>query len=97
MKEQQVLHASIVPAKPPVIAAGHTPGSVTEKISSVVLRKMPRWWYAAFGISFLLMMGLMFALLKLLFEGTGIWGVNIPVGWGSRLTRRCRRCSGTSA
>jgi Ni/Fe-hydrogenase subunit HybB-like protein len=82
MKEQQVLHAAIAPAKPAVIAAGHTPGSVTEKISSVVLKRMPRWWYAAFGLSFMLFMGLNYALLKLLFEGTGIWGVNIPVGWG---------------
>ncbi len=82
MKEQQVLHASIVPAKPPVIAAGHTPGSVTEKISSVVLRKMPRWWYAAFGISFAIVMLFLYAVTKLLFEGVGIWGINVPVGWG---------------
>jgi molybdopterin-containing oxidoreductase family membrane subunit len=82
VKEQEVLHASIVPAKPPVIAAGHTPGSVTEKISSVVLRKMPRWWYVAFGISFAVVMLFFYAVTKLLFEGVGIWGINVPVGWG---------------
>jgi Ni/Fe-hydrogenase subunit HybB-like protein len=82
VKEQQVLHAAIAPAKPAVIAAGHTPGTVTEKISSVVLRKMPRWWYAAFGISFAIVMLFLYAVTKLLFEGVGIWGINIPVGWG---------------
>jgi len=68
--------------KPPVVAPGHTPGSVTDQISSVVLRKTPRWWFAAFGASFLLVMMLLFALTKLVMVGTGIWGLNAPVGWG---------------
>jgi molybdopterin-containing oxidoreductase family membrane subunit len=71
-----------VPAEFPVIAPGHTPGSVTDQISSVVMRKTPRWWYAAFGASFMVVMVLLFALTKLVFEGTGIWGLNQPVGWG---------------
>jgi molybdopterin-containing oxidoreductase family membrane subunit len=70
------------PKKPPVIAPGHTPASVTDQISSVVLRRTPRWWYVAFGLSFLLVMVLLHALTKLLVEGTGIWGLNVPVGWG---------------
>ncbi len=68
--------------KPPVIAPGHTVTTVTDKISAVVLRRTPRWWYAAFGASFAVVMVLLYALTKLLFEGTGIWGVNVPVGWG---------------
>jgi len=68
--------------KPPVVAPGHTPGSVTDRISEVVLRRTPAWWYAAFGASFLLVMVLLWSLTKLLFEGTGIWGLNAPVGWG---------------
>jgi Ni/Fe-hydrogenase subunit HybB-like protein len=68
--------------KPPIVAPGHTPGSVTDQISSIVLTRMPRWWWAAFGASFALVMMLLFALTKLVFEGTGIWGLNIPVGWG---------------
>ncbi len=70
------------PKKPPVIAPGHTPATVTDQISSVVLRRTPRWWYVAFGLSFLLVMVLLHALTKLLVEGTGIWGLNVPVGWG---------------
>ncbi len=51
-------------AKPPVIGPGHTPGSVTDKISEVVLAKTPKWWFPAFGASFLLMNLLLVALAK---------------------------------
>jgi Ni/Fe-hydrogenase subunit HybB-like protein len=68
--------------KPPIVAPGHTAGSVTDKISSIVFERTPRWWWAAFGVSFLLVLLLLHALTKLLFTGVGIWGVNIPVGWG---------------
>jgi molybdopterin-containing oxidoreductase family membrane subunit len=68
--------------KPPVLAPGHTSGSVTERISEVITRGTPKWFYPAFGFSFLLLMVLIFSIAKLVFEGTGIWGVNVPVGWG---------------
>jgi len=71
-----------LPRKPPIVAPGHSPGSVTDQITAVVLSRTPRWWYAAFGLSFALVMVLLIALTKLLFVGTGIWGLNIPVGWG---------------
>jgi molybdopterin-containing oxidoreductase family membrane subunit len=66
----------------PVVAPGHTPGSVTDRISEIVLVKTPRWWWAAFGVSFLLVQVLLVSLTYLVIEGTGIWGVNVPVGWG---------------
>ena len=68
------------PSKPPIVAPGHSPGSVTDQITAVVLSQTPRWWWVAFGFSFLLVMLLLHALTKLLFEGTGIWGLNVPVG-----------------
>ena len=36
--------------RPPVIAPGYTPATVTDKISAVVLRKTPKWWYVGFAI-----------------------------------------------
>ena len=37
-------------ARPPVIAPGHTFGTVTDKISAIVLtRKTPIGWYLGFG------------------------------------------------
>jgi Ni/Fe-hydrogenase subunit HybB-like protein len=70
-------------APPPVIAPGHTLASVTEKISAIVLtRRHPLSWFFGFfvGLMGLAMLGL--ALTYLLLKGTGIWGINIPVGWG---------------
>ncbi|PYV87680.1 MAG: hydrogenase [Acidobacteria bacterium] len=73
----------VEPGKPPIIEPGHTFASVTDKISSVVLtRRTPRGWYLGFGVSFVLVMVLLYALGKLMVVGTGIWGVNHPVGWG---------------
>src|SRR3954454_1906196 len=67
----------------PVIAPGHTFGTVTDKISSIVLtRKTPLGWYLGFGFAFLLTVLLLVSLTYLVLDGVGIWGVNIPVGWG---------------
>jgi Ni/Fe-hydrogenase subunit HybB-like protein len=68
---------------PPVIAPGYTFGSVTDKISSIVLtRKPPVWWWFGFLVAFAIVNVLMISITYLLVKGTGIWGINIPVGWG---------------
>src|SRR5580693_3741641 len=68
---------------PPVLEPGHTYASVTDKISSIVLsRKQPKGWYFGFAIAFALLMLLTYAVTYLLVVGVGIWGINIPVGWG---------------
>jgi molybdopterin-containing oxidoreductase family membrane subunit len=68
---------------PPVIAPGYTFGGVTDKISSIVLTRKTSlgWWLgflAAFGLTNVLFVSIAYLLVK----GTGIWGVNVPVGWG---------------
>jgi len=66
-----------------VIGPGHTFGSVTDKISSIVMtRKTPLFWFIGFLIGFLLTMVLLFSIGVLLVRGIGVWGVNAPVGWG---------------
>ena len=66
-----------------IITPGYTYGSVTQKISSIVLARRTRWgWMVGFGISFLLLTLLMVAVTYLLVIGVGIWGINVPVGWG---------------
>ena len=68
---------------PPVIAPGHTLGSVTDKISSIVLtRKTPIGWWLGFLLAFGIVNVLLISLTYLLVKGVGIWGVDIPVGWG---------------
>ena len=67
----------------PVLAPGHTFATVTDKISSIVLtRPVSNGWLVGFGVCFLLTMMLLFAIGYLFVRGVGIWGVNIPVGWG---------------
>jgi len=68
--------------RPPLITPGYTVATVTNKISAVVLRKTPRWWYAGFAVSFALLLVLFYAVGYLFVRGIGIWGVNQPVGWG---------------
>ena len=67
----------------PVIEPGYTLGSVTDKISSIVLtRPTSNGWFMGFGIAFLLTMMMLFAISYLFVKGVGIWGVTIPIGWG---------------
>ena len=67
----------------PLLEPGHTFGSVTEKISSIVLtRPAGVGWYFGFAVSFFLTMVLFSALAYLIMKGTGIWGIQIPIGWG---------------
>ncbi|MGH9773611.1 MAG: NrfD/PsrC family molybdoenzyme membrane anchor subunit [Candidatus Acidiferrales bacterium] len=71
----------------PLIKPGYSAASVTDKIASIVLRKgTPKGWIIGFGISFALMMVLFVALAYLFVIGVGIWGINIPVGWGFAIT-----------
>ena len=77
-----------LPAKPykaPMIAPGHTPGTVTEHIASIPLtpiQKTPKWWLGGFAVAFLVLMVFLWSVGNLLVRGVGIWGINQPVGWG---------------
>jgi molybdopterin-containing oxidoreductase family membrane subunit len=67
----------------PVIEPGHTFGTVTDKISSIVLtRPTSNGWLVGFGVAFLLTMMMLYAIGYLFIKGVGIWGVTIPIGWG---------------
>ncbi|MDP8208534.1 MAG: NrfD/PsrC family molybdoenzyme membrane anchor subunit [Candidatus Electryonea clarkiae] len=52
------------------------------RISEKPITKTPRWWWIAFIISGMLAMNLLIMIGYLAWEGVGVWGVNIPVGWG---------------
>jgi Ni/Fe-hydrogenase subunit HybB-like protein len=65
-----------------ILADGHNYSTLTEKIGDVVQVEPPKMWYVSFAIGFLLLMGMMHSIAVLLFYGVGIWGINIPVGWG---------------
>ncbi len=82
MAEQLAQDRQIEPRRVPVLAPGYTFGSITDKISLIVLRGTPRGWYIGFAIAFALVMVLLFAVTYLFVVGVGIWGINIPVAWG---------------
>jgi len=69
--------------EPPVLAPGQTFDSVTDQIADAVLtRPIGLGWLAglAVGMGFLALLGM--AISYLLIRGVGIWGINIPIGWG---------------
>lgn len=70
-------------SRPPVLEPGYTFAAVTDKISAIVLqRKTSKGWLLGFGIGFFFLVVLQFAIGWLFIKGVGIWGINIPVGWG---------------
>jgi Ni/Fe-hydrogenase subunit HybB-like protein len=73
----------LLPGQSPVLLPGHTLETVTDKIVSIVLRRpVTLGWLGGFVFFFGLLNLLMFAAAYLFFRGVGIWGINIPVGWG---------------
>ncbi|MBC5784050.1 polysulfide reductase NrfD [Ramlibacter sp. USB13] len=77
-------------AEPPIVSrdigvlrAGWGYASIGDKISDAVLTRPLRWpWLAAFLGTFVGTLVLLGAMTYLFLTGVGIWGVNIPVGWG---------------
>ncbi len=72
------------PTRPtPLVLGGQDFGSVTDAICGLVEKpRPPRAWYVALAVSVLLT-GVLFAMVGyLIMTGVGVWGVNIPVGWG---------------
>jgi molybdopterin-containing oxidoreductase family membrane subunit len=68
---------------PPVLAPGHTYGTVTAKISSLVLTRPYNWrWAVGMGVGSSLLIMFFIAVSYLIYLGTGIWGINAPVMWG---------------
>lgn len=81
---------AVVPQKltdlePPIrlVAKGQTLATASDHINDIVDRNpQPLAWWVLFGIGFLLLQVMVASIGWLLIRGTGIWGINIPVGWG---------------
>ena len=69
--------------RPPVLEPGHSFATVTDKIASIVLTgKTPAGWIVGFALAFSLVMVMLCSITYLFALGVGVWGINIPVGWG---------------
>src|SRR2546426_8702263 len=67
----------------PLIEPGHTFASITDKISAIVLTsRTPPFWYIGFGLSFILVLVLLYCIAALVAVGVGLFGIMVPVAWG---------------
>ncbi len=67
----------------PLLQPGHDYTTVTEKINDVILKPgFPKGWVFGFVIGFLGLMLMLYSITVLLVKGVGVWGLNMPVGWG---------------
>jgi Ni/Fe-hydrogenase subunit HybB-like protein len=70
-----------------VLEGAHTYGSVTDKISAIVLtRPYTKGWLFGFSVGFVLLMVLMTSVTYLFLKGIGIWGLRTPVMWAFDIT-----------
>ncbi|MFH1686234.1 MAG: NrfD/PsrC family molybdoenzyme membrane anchor subunit [bacterium] len=74
--------SSSAEAPAPLLTGEQTFSKITEKICSICERRTPPTWWLAFGAALSLLMVLFGSIGFLVWEGTGIWGLNNPVGWG---------------
>ncbi len=72
---------------PEYVPRGHDLGSVTARISDIVLtRPTTRGWFVSIAFSMALLALFGGVIVYLLVIGVGIWGLNIPVAWGFTIT-----------
>ena len=70
-------------ATAPILGPEHTYASVTDKISAIVLVRPYGWrWFLGLGIGLALTLLLVVSIVVLLYNGVGIWGIDVPVMWG---------------
>ncbi|MBC8192530.1 MAG: polysulfide reductase NrfD [FCB group bacterium] len=65
-----------------LVTGGHSFSTLTDKVSGIVETQAPPKWYLLFAMAVSGMMVLLGAIGWLVWEGTGVWGLNNPVGWG---------------
>jgi Ni/Fe-hydrogenase subunit HybB-like protein len=66
-----------------VLEGSWSESSVTRKIASLVLERPLRWpWLAAFCFTLAGLVGFLLSIAWLFEKGVGLWGIDIPVGWG---------------
>ncbi len=70
-----------------VLAPGHTYRSVSDKVSDIVLQwPVGMKWAGGLLIALILLFIFHVAVVWVLTQGVGVWGINIPVGWAFAIT-----------
>jgi Ni/Fe-hydrogenase subunit HybB-like protein len=84
-KVDQTAVAIVDPGPDSILGPGHNYDTVTQRIAGVVFlnwKNTPKNWYLGLTGAMLFVMLLMTAVSYLFLRGVGIWGINIPIGWG---------------
>jgi Ni/Fe-hydrogenase subunit HybB-like protein len=79
------LPPTVDPGPEEVLGPGHNYDTVTRKISDVVflpIKRTPKQFFIVFTLAFMLANVLLLAIAWLFIRGVGVWGINIPIGWG---------------
>ncbi len=66
----------------PLVEHGRTFSEITDLVAAPAEHKTPRAWYLGFGLSVAILLNLGAMIGYLVFTGVGVWGNNVPVGWG---------------
>jgi molybdopterin-containing oxidoreductase family membrane subunit len=75
-----------VAPRTPLVTGAPRLHDITEVVARPVERKTPRAWWIGFGIAAATAGFGLFAIGYLFLKGTGIWGLNRPVGWAFDIT-----------
>src|ERR1700738_2480000 len=68
--------------RPPMVLNNRSMSWITNLIAGIPEQKTPLWWYITIAITGSIAAFGVFCILYLLFTGVGVWGNNIPGGWG---------------
>ncbi|MEI8715531.1 NrfD/PsrC family molybdoenzyme membrane anchor subunit [Mesorhizobium sp. ISC11] len=75
------------PRRPPVLAGRHDFPEISGRIASIVLGgRLPRYFWAAFFLCFLLVLVFFYSVTYLIVVGIGGIGLSIPVAWGTMIS-----------
>jgi len=85
LQDTPTMPPAVDPGPDEILAPGHNYETVTGKVANVTflpIRRTPRQMFLALAAGFVLLNVLNGAIAWLLIRGVGVWGINIPVGWG---------------
>jgi len=78
-------HAPALPKaleEEPLVQGNLSFHDITEMVSVHVEKKTPLPWFLAFAFTSSLLLLMLVSIAYLVWNGIGVWGLNIPVGWG---------------
>jgi len=80
--DKNLAHLADFHDEAPLVKGNLSFHDITELVSSHTEKKTPLAWFGAFGLALSGLMVMIIMIAYLFWNGTGVWGLNNPVGWG---------------